>query len=164
MRVRTGRFRRVEKVTVTETSKAGYGTGRQSRFTWSGAMRPLRSARLTLCRRFRPSPCPTHYDGRWAVGSEEARSRARLRPPPKLDVRVSRIRLSRGCVALSGKRRNQSNKVPPHLLYPLEPWASLCCANSPADRAFYAIRVPRLAPLHLGFLRTSPRGLALALR
>ena len=48
-------------------SKAGYGTGRQSRFTWAGAVRPLRSARLTLCRRFRPSPCPTHYDGRLAT-------------------------------------------------------------------------------------------------
>ena len=23
--------------------------------------------RLTLCRRFRPSPCPTHYGGRWAT-------------------------------------------------------------------------------------------------
>ena len=67
MRVRTGRFRRVEKVTGKETSKAGYGTGRHSRFTWSGAVRPLRSARLTLCRRFGPSPCPTHYGGRWAT-------------------------------------------------------------------------------------------------
>jgi len=49
-----------------DTSKAGYDTGRQSRFTWSGAIRPLRSARLTLCRQFRPSPCPTHYGGRSA--------------------------------------------------------------------------------------------------
>ena len=41
--------------------------GRQDRFTWSGAVRPMRSARLTLCRRFRPSPCPTHYGGHWAT-------------------------------------------------------------------------------------------------
>ena len=27
----------------------------------------MRSARLTLCRRFGPSPCPTHYDGPWAT-------------------------------------------------------------------------------------------------
>ena len=50
-----------------DTSKAGYDTGRQNRFTWSGAVRPLRSARLTLCRQFRPSPCPTHYGGRSAT-------------------------------------------------------------------------------------------------
>src|SRR5574341_1179133 len=54
---------------------------------------------------FGPSPNPP------AVGSEEARSRASLRPPPKLDVQFSRIQLSRRCVPLGGKRRNQSNKV-----------------------------------------------------
>ena len=57
----------LERPPVRGASKAGYDTGRQSRFTWSGALRPLRSARLTLCRRFRPSPCPTHYDGRLAT-------------------------------------------------------------------------------------------------
>ena len=46
---------------MMDASKAGYDTGRQSRFTWSGAVRLLRSARLMPCRRFRPSPCPTHY-------------------------------------------------------------------------------------------------------
>jgi hypothetical protein len=50
-----------------DASKAGYDTGRHVRFTWSGAVRPLRSARLTLCRQFRPSPCPTHYGGRSAT-------------------------------------------------------------------------------------------------
>jgi hypothetical protein len=50
-----------------DASKAGYDTGRQSRFTWSGAVRPLRSARLTPCRRFGPSPCPTHYGERLAT-------------------------------------------------------------------------------------------------
>ena len=48
---------------MMDTSKAGDDTGRHVRFTWSGAVRPLRSARLTLCRQFRPSPCPTHYGG-----------------------------------------------------------------------------------------------------
>ncbi len=38
------------------TSNAGYATNRQGRFTRSGALRPLRSARLSRCRRFRPSP------------------------------------------------------------------------------------------------------------
>ena len=57
----------VERPPLRGTSKAGYGTERQSRFTWSGAVRPLSSARLTLCRRFRPSLCPTHYDGRLAT-------------------------------------------------------------------------------------------------
>ena len=52
---------------MRDTSKAGYDTGRHVRFTWSGAVRPLRSARLTLCRQFRPSPCPTHYGGRSAT-------------------------------------------------------------------------------------------------
>ena len=46
---------------MMDTSKAGDDTGRHVRFSWSGAVRPLRSARLTLCRQFRPSPCPTHY-------------------------------------------------------------------------------------------------------
>ena len=50
-----------------DASKAGYDTGRQSRFTWSGAVRPPRSARLTLCRQFGPSPCPTHYGERLAT-------------------------------------------------------------------------------------------------
>ena len=68
MRVRTGRFLRGSKVGhKMDTSKAGYVTSRQSRFTWTGALRPLRDARLCLCRRFRPSPCPTHYDGRLAT-------------------------------------------------------------------------------------------------
>jgi hypothetical protein len=48
-------------------SNAGYGTSRQDRFTRSGALRPLRSARLARCRRFGPSPCPTHYGGRLAT-------------------------------------------------------------------------------------------------
>ena len=41
---------------MRDTSKAGYDTGRHVRFTWSGAVRPLRSARPMLCRQFRPSP------------------------------------------------------------------------------------------------------------
>ena len=49
------------------TFNAGYATNRQGRFTRSGAVRPLRPARLTRCRRFRPSPCPTHYGGRLAT-------------------------------------------------------------------------------------------------
>lgn len=38
-----------------------------------------------------------------------------------------------------------------------------CGADSPRSWALYAISVRRLAPLHLGFLQTIPRGLALAL-
>ena len=49
------------------TSNAGYATSRQSRFTRSGALRPLRLARLARGRRFGPSPCPTHYGGHWAT-------------------------------------------------------------------------------------------------
>ena len=49
------------------TSNAGYATSRQGRFTRSGALRPLRLARLSRCRRFGPSPCPTHYGGRLAT-------------------------------------------------------------------------------------------------
>jgi hypothetical protein len=68
MRVRTGRFLRMGKGhRRMTTSNAGYGTGRQRRFTRSGAVRPSRSARLARCRRFGPSPCPTHYGGRWAT-------------------------------------------------------------------------------------------------
>ena len=43
-----------------------------------------------------------------------------------------------------------------------EPGASLCCANLPGDWALYAISVRRLAALRSGFLRTVPRGSALA--
>jgi hypothetical protein len=68
MRVRTGRFLRMGKGhRRMTTSNAGYGTGRQRRFTRSGAVRPSRSARLARCRRFGPSPCPTHYGGCWAT-------------------------------------------------------------------------------------------------
>jgi hypothetical protein len=49
------------------TFNAGYATNRQGRFTRSGAVQPLRLARLARCRRFRPSPCPTHYGGRLAT-------------------------------------------------------------------------------------------------
>ena len=56
-----------ERMSMMDTSKAGDDTGRHVRFTWAGAVRPLRSARLTLCRQFRPSPCPTHYGGRSAT-------------------------------------------------------------------------------------------------
>ena len=49
------------------TFNAGYVTSRQGRFTRSGAIQPLRLARLARCRRFRPSPCPTHYGGRLAT-------------------------------------------------------------------------------------------------
>jgi len=44
----------------------------------------------------------------------------------------------------------------------LKPWALLCCANSPGDWALYAVRVPRLIALHLGFLQILPHGNALA--
>ena len=56
----------LEKAPLESASKAGYDTVRHDRFTCAGAIRPLRSARLTLCRRFGPSPCPTHYGGRLA--------------------------------------------------------------------------------------------------
>jgi hypothetical protein len=49
------------------TSNAGYATRCQGRFTRSGAVRPLRSVRLARCRRFGPSPGPTHDGGRWAT-------------------------------------------------------------------------------------------------
>jgi hypothetical protein len=62
MRVRTGRvLRSLKDHHRMATFNAGCETNRQSRFTHSGAVRPLRSARLSRCRRFGPSPCPTHY-------------------------------------------------------------------------------------------------------
>ncbi len=68
MRVRTGRFLRSSKdLHRMVTVNAGYATNRQGCFTRSGALLPLRLARLARCRRFRPSPCPTHYGGRLAT-------------------------------------------------------------------------------------------------
>ena len=68
MRVRTGRFLWMGKGhRKMTTSNAGYRTSRQDRFTRSGAVRPLRLARLARCRRFGPLPCPAHYGGRWAT-------------------------------------------------------------------------------------------------
>jgi len=64
MRVRAGRFRRFSKDSVMDDFKAGFETGRRNRFTRSGAIRMPRSVRLSLCRRFGPSPCPAHYGGR----------------------------------------------------------------------------------------------------
>ena len=43
-----------------------------------------------------------------------------------------------------------------------EPWASLCCANSPGNLALYAVSVRRLIALHSGFLQTEPHDSALA--
>ena len=68
MRVRTGRFHRSEREhQIMATSNAGYGANRQGLFTRSGALRPLRLARLARCRWFGPSPGPTHYGGRLAT-------------------------------------------------------------------------------------------------
>lgn len=54
---------------------------------------------------------PALFAGFFAVGSEEARLRAGLRPPPKLHVRFSRMQLSRRCSMLRGNRRYQSDKI-----------------------------------------------------
>lgn len=43
-----------------------------------------------------------------------------------------------------------------------ESGALLCCASLPGDWALYAVSVRRLIALHSGFLRTVPRGSALA--
>jgi len=43
-----------------------------------------------------------------------------------------------------------------------EPWASLCCANSPGNLALYAVSVHRLIALHSGFFQTEPHDSALA--
>jgi hypothetical protein len=40
--------------------------------------------------------------------------------------------------------------------------ALLCCANLPGDSALYVVSIRRLIALHSGFLRTVPRGSALA--
>jgi len=49
------------------TFNTGYETGRQGCFTRSGTIQPLRLARPARCRRFRPSPCPTHSGWRLAT-------------------------------------------------------------------------------------------------
>ncbi|WP_234981214.1 hypothetical protein, partial [Desulfopila aestuarii] len=43
-----------------------------------------------------------------------------------------------------------------------EPGALSCCADLPGDSALYAISVRRPITLYSSFLRTSPRGIALA--
>ena len=195
----------MERSPLGGTSKAGYDTGRQDRFTWSGAVRPMRSVRLTLCRRFRPSPCPTHYDGRLATTpsadccaitsrryhrvrcTDHGRVRWVLhtfRRGPQSDSRSdhSDLRVRWHIQAFqprpqfdshshTGRLLHSSPRIrtcafgaqPPHLPCPWTPRASSYGADSPQSRAFYAISVRRLAPLHLGFLQTIPRGLALAL-
>jgi len=68
MRVRTGRFLRgLKDHHKMAAFNAGYETNRQDHITRSGAISPLRLARLARCRRFGPSPCPTHYGGRLAT-------------------------------------------------------------------------------------------------
>jgi len=62
-----GAFPSEFKGPVMVTFNAGYATSRQCHFTRSGAVRLLRRVRLTRCRRFGPSPCPTHYGGRLAT-------------------------------------------------------------------------------------------------
>ena len=53
---------------------------------WIGIVFEMTSMRNLTVHRGLPS---------WIVGSEEARLRAGLRPPPKLHVRLSRMQLSR---------------------------------------------------------------------
>jgi hypothetical protein len=68
MRVRTGRFLRIAKDHHERvTSNAGCVTNRRAPFARSGAIGSSRLARLTRCRRFGPSPCPTHYGGHLAT-------------------------------------------------------------------------------------------------
>ena len=68
MRVRTGRFLRgLKDHHKMAAFNAGYETNRQDNFTRSGAISPLRLVRLARCRRFGPSPCPTHYGGHLAT-------------------------------------------------------------------------------------------------
>jgi hypothetical protein len=61
-----------------------------------------------------PDPTPSlqpYYRAFIAVGSEEARLRADLRPPLKLQVQFSRVQLSRGLTLPGSKRGNQLNEV-----------------------------------------------------
>ena len=61
MRVRTGRFlRSLKDRHRMATFNAGYAAIRQGRFTRSGALRPLRSACLSRCRRFRNTLTKPH--------------------------------------------------------------------------------------------------------
>ena len=43
-----------------------------------------------------------------------------------------------------------------------KPGALSCCADLPGDSALYGVSVRRLIVLHSSFLRTIPRGIALA--
>ena len=67
---------------------------------------PLQLRSLAL-QPFAPAKLPPFF----AVGSEEARLRARLRPPLKLYVRFSRIQLSRRLMLPRCNRRNSLNQV-----------------------------------------------------
>jgi hypothetical protein len=137
MRVRTGRFLRMGKGhRKMTTANAGYGTSRQDRFTRSGAVRPLRSARLARCRRFGPSPCPAHYGGRWATTPS-----ADFCP---ITPEVSARRAVRVTVGFDGDSS------------PFE----LALSSTPIGRRAATVR--RLAPLRSGFLQTAPRETALA--
>jgi hypothetical protein len=195
----------LERLPRRVTSKAGFETRRHDRFTCSGAIRPMRSARLTLCRRFGPAPCPTHYGGRLATtpsadcyaitlgvatecaariiigsggllhafrrgpqsGSRDDHCDLRVRwrihafqHGPQFDSHSHTDRMPHSSPRI---RTCAFGAQPPHLPCPWTPRASSYGADSPRSWAFYAISVRRLAPLHLGFLQTRPRGLALAL-
>jgi len=98
---------------MMDPSKAGYDTGRHVRFTWSGAVRPLRSARPMLCRQFRPSPCPTHYGGRSAT-SPSADFRQAVNSDSSLFSPLLSQARSRGTWRISqGKIQNV-----PHVVFP----------------------------------------------
>ena len=158
----------------------------------------MRSTRLTLCRRFGPSPCPTHYDGRWATtpsadccaitprryhrvrcrmvvgsgGCSTAFAVARSPAPVTLncDLRVRwllqafRHGPQFDSHSHTGRMLHSSPRIrtcafsaqPPHLPYPLEPWASSCCANSPAEPSLLCDFCPSARTFALGLPSDTP--------
>ena len=141
MRVRTGRFRRIRKVAPD---------GHLQSWLRPRPPEPLHLLRcdavaevcsahsLPTVRAFTAPPCPTHYGRRLAVGSEEARLRAGLRPPLKLHVRFSRMQLLRRRMVPSCNRRYQSHQI--HQPQPIRiettcKVVSIRCSRSPVMQA-----------------------------
>ena len=97
---------------------------------WPLTSRCLRAT--TLVRSFALSRSPRRATG--TVGSEEARLRAGLRPPPKLHVRFSRMQFSRQCAARGSNRRYQSDQVHQSILAVQharrQPFPSRRCASA----------------------------------
>jgi len=142
---------------------------------------------------FSPSPCPSHYAGRWATMASADFCLINQRVAPAVAVHNCWAAIGSSLRSVDSKLaewdlitresdRDLPNRNTLHFkqispdknmnfhsttasfTVSTEPGASLSCANLPMDSALYDVSVRRLTVFAKGFLPTKPRGFAVAFR